>query len=172
MAAQVSRITRARRVTARFTSPADVLLAVRIMGWAVALPVFKHLVPLRSLVRLMHREPSRAARDPVVEERIVAFARWSARLVRWSAGGNCLERGLISYRYLCAVNAAPVLVVGIARDDNSGVKGHAWVLLDGRPAGESVYAVSDFAVMLMFGTDGRPVTSPTGTALEPVAAQK
>ena len=157
--------SRASRVIARFRSPLDVALAARIMAWACVLPVLKHTVPLRGLVRLVRREPRAETRDPRREEQIVTFARWACRITRWRSGGNCLERGLVSYRYLCAANAEPVLVVGVARDDVAGVKGHAWVLLDGKPAGESVHAVSDFAVMLMFTPDGQPVTAPAGLAV-------
>jgi hypothetical protein len=156
--------SRTRRVLARFKSPLDVALAARIMAWACVLPALKRTVSLRSLVRLVRREPRAQARDARREEQIVTFARWACRITRWKSGGNCLERGLVSYRYLCAANAEPVLVVGIARDDSSGVKGHAWVLLDGKPAGESAHAVSEFAVMLMFTPDGQPVTLPASHA--------
>lgn len=149
--------SRARRVVARFRSPLDVILAARILAWACVLPALKHTLPLQTLVRLVRRAPNAAGRDPRHEEQVVTFARWACRLTRWRSGGNCLERGLIAYRYLGAANAEPTLVVGIARDDRSGVRGHAWVLLDGQPAGESVHAISDFAVMLTFTPDGAAV---------------
>lgn len=153
-------LSRRARVVARFTSPLDLILAVRIMAWACVLPALKHTLPLQTLVRLVRRAPGTGARDPRHEEQVVTFARWACRLTRWNSGGNCLERGLIAYRYLSAAGAEPTLVVGIARDDRSGVRGHAWVLLDGQPAGESVHAVSDFAVMLTFTPGGVAVPNP------------
>jgi len=154
----VIRGNRFQRVRARFTSPADVFLAVRVMAWALVLPIVKHVVPIRALVAFMRRHPVRGARDPRLEDRIVAFARWAARLVRWSAGGNCLERALIAYRYLGAANAQPVLVVGVDRPESGRVRGHAWVLLDGEPAGESRSAVDEFTPMISFDAGGKPLT--------------
>ena len=34
-------------VAARFSSPRDVSLAVRMFGWALVLPVLKHVVPVK-----------------------------------------------------------------------------------------------------------------------------
>ena len=45
------------RVMARFRSPADVVLAARIMAWACALPVLKQILPIRPLVKLVWRRP-------------------------------------------------------------------------------------------------------------------
>ena len=91
--------SRVSRVAARFTSPADVALAIRIMTWACVLPVLKRVMPIRSLVQLVWRD-ARLAPDADRDERVVVFARWACRLVRWRDGGNCLERGLIAYRFL------------------------------------------------------------------------
>src|SRR5579871_6309761 len=124
------------RVLRRLRSFADVSLAARAFAWACVLPVLKHLLPIQSLASLMHRPPGpRRYRDARLEDQIVTFARWGARLVRWRAGGNCLERGLIAYRYLCAAGAQPTLVVGIGKNER-GVLGHAWVVVDGQPMGE------------------------------------
>lgn len=144
----------AARVRAGFTSPADVVLAVRAMAWALVLPLLKHMVKVQSLARVMHLPPSGAPRDLAREARIVAFARWAARLVRWNAGGNCLERGLIAYRYLTAAGANPVLVVGLGEGEAGSMIGHAWVLVDGRPAGETEAAVSIYTPVFAFAADG------------------
>ena len=97
-----------QRVLSRFRSPSDVLLAARVLGWAMVLPAAKHLMPIRQLARLMRRGPTASSgRNAALEERIVTFARWGARLIRWKSGGNCLERGLIAYRYLCQAGAKP-----------------------------------------------------------------
>ena len=141
------------RVASHFTSPGDVLLAVRVLGWALVLPVMKHLVPVKSLAEVMHQHPGTSHRDLAREQRIVTFARWGARLVRWRSGGNCLERGLLAYRYLCAAGARPILVVGLGRGE-SGMLGHAWVLVDGRPAGESQSAVDAYTPVFAFAPDG------------------
>jgi hypothetical protein len=159
-ASAAARGTQFQRVASRFASLDALLLAVRAMAWALVLPIVKHLVPIRSLVAFMRRDPVLASRDPQLEDRILAFSRWSARLVRWSAGGNCLERALIAYRYLCAAKADPVLVMGVDRPEAGGVRGHAWVLVDGKPAGESYSSVADFTPMIAFDASGQALPRP------------
>jgi len=148
------------RVTARFSSPRDVLLAVRMFGWALVLPVLKHVVPVKSLAGVMRRAPGASPRDLALETRIVTFARWAARLVRWRDGGNCLERGLIAYRYLGAAGAQPTLVVGLSPKEGGGILGHAWVLVDGHPAGEAASALSIYTPVFAFAADGTLITAP------------
>ena len=96
----------------------------------------------------------------MLEVRIVTFARWAARLMRWKSGGNCLERGLIAYRYLGAAGASPTLVVGLGRGERGGIIGHAWVLLDGRPAGESESAIAEYTPVFSFAPDGSLLADP------------
>lgn len=163
--------SRSGRIRAQFTSVGDVGLALRVFGWALVLPVLKQLVPIRSLARVMHVAPSNSfnhrrhasnPRDPVLETRILTFARWGARLIRWRSGGNCLERGLIAFRYLGAAGANPTLVVGLGPDDRGGMIGHAWVLVDGRPAGESEASLAVYTPVFAFATDGTLVDAPDG----------
>jgi hypothetical protein len=117
------------------------------------LPALKHLLPVAALAALMQRPPSRVYRDVRLEEQVVTFARWAARLVRWRAGGNCLERGLITYRYLGLAGANPTLVVGVGKNE-TGAIGHAWVLVDGEPVSEDLPALALYTPMLAFGPDG------------------
>ena len=160
LAASSPRRSLAARVAARIHSPADVALVARMLGWAAVLPIVKHAVSIRTLVPLMRRSargPGAVARDAAREDQIVTLARWTCRLTRWSSGGNCLERGLITYRFLGAANAQPSLVVGIGRGERGEIRGHAWVLVDGKPAGESLASVSEFETVLTFGPDGEPL---------------
>ena len=150
--------SRFSRVRARFTSLSDVILAVRVMWWASVLPLLKWMLPIRSLVKLAWRTP-RVPHDDARDDRVLAFSRWACRITRWRSGGNCLERGLISYRFLLEGGAAPTLVVGMRRADETGVIGHAWVLLHGAPAGESLESVKDYVPMFAFGPDGGLVRS-------------
>jgi hypothetical protein len=136
----------------------DALLAARIMMWACLLPILKQFLPIRPLVKLVWRTALRRP-DVVREERVVAFARWACRLTRWKSGGNCLERALITYRFLLEDGAAPTLVIGMRRADNTEIVGHAWVLLNGSPAGESAASVGDFVPTLVFGPDGGLIRS-------------
>ena len=154
MASRSSRSSVTARIVSRFTSATDIWLATRVLGWACVLPTLKHLMPIKSLVGMVGLPPRRQARDASREERIVTFARWACRLTRWRAGGNCLERGLIVYRFLGESGADPTLVVGMGRGNQGGMTGHAWVLIDGRPVGESLASVSAYTPVFAFGPDG------------------
>ena len=142
------------RIIQEVQTVSDALLVARVLAWALVLPGLKHVLSVRSLAAVMHRPPRTASRDALHEERIVTFARWGARVARWKSGGNCLERGLIAYRYLCAAGARPTLVVGVGRDVK-GVIGHAWVLVDGRLVGEHQSSIQPYTPVFAFGPDGR-----------------
>src|SRR5689334_3451701 len=103
--------SRLSRVISHFRSFSDLWLAIRVAAWAVALPLLKHVLPIRSLVKLVWRRP-RLRHDHARDQRVVTFARWACKVTRPRAGGNCLERGLITYRFLLEGQAAPTLVVG------------------------------------------------------------
>lgn len=143
-----------RRVREEIRTIADAGLAARAVAWAVILPVLKHAIPVRSLASVMHLAPRSGERNLAHEHRVVVFARWAARLTRWRSGGNCLERGLIAYRYLSAAGAQPTLVVGIGRGE-TGVMGHAWVLVDGQLVGEPQSSIQPYTPVFAFGPDGR-----------------
>jgi hypothetical protein len=134
------------------------LLAARIMAWACALPLLKQILPIRPLVKLLWRQPG-VKPDQDRDERVVTFARWACRLTRWRSGGNCLERALIAYRFLLEGGAAPTLVIGMGRATPAEIVAHAWVLLNGIPAGESETAVSAFVPTLVFGPDAELIRS-------------
>ena len=142
-----------RRLRQEVRSVSDAILATKALGWALVLPSLKHVVSVKSLAALMHQPQRRAARDADRERRIMTFAHWSARLTRWNSGGNCLERSLIAYRYLCAAGAHPTLVIGVGRG-TAGVIGHAWVLVDGQLVGEPQSAIAPYTRAFAFGPDG------------------
>ena len=153
------------RVADRITSTSDVLLAARILGWACVLPGLKRVLPLPRLVLLVRRHRAASARDGQREDQIVTFARWACRLTGWASGGNCLERSLLAYRFLGAVNADQWLVVGIGSDVRAQVRGHAWIMVDGNPAGESLEPLRDFACVVAFRPDGSVVDATTWPGL-------
>jgi hypothetical protein len=138
-------------------------------AWALVLPLLKRVVPLPRLVQLMATPPKWAARgekrDVARERRIVALSRLVyAPLVRADIG--CLQRSLLAYRYLGASGARPSLVVGMRREAGE-VHGHAWVTVDGEPAGEPAAWVGQFSPVLVFGSEGAR-TSPAATTNQPV----
>lgn len=148
-----------RRLGEEVRTVSDAVLATRALAWALVLPALKHMVSVKSLAAVMHQPQRRATRDADRERRIMTFAHWSARLTRWNSGGNCLERSLIAYRYLCAAGAHPTLVIGVGRGA-IGVIGHAWVLVDGQLVGEPPSAIASYTRAFAFGPDGQLDAEP------------
>jgi len=151
--------TGARRVAAQLARPADIWLGARILGWAAFVRVAKYAVPLRALVRIASPVPRLGIRDLNQERRIALFSDWASRLVRPRTRGNCLERSLVSYRYLLRAHADPRLVIGF-RHGEHGVLGHAWVLVDGQPLSDSPAVVAEYEVAMSFDSGGRALTDP------------
>lgn len=143
----------ARTLRSCIQSPADAWLAARMAAWAAVLPALKHTVPLPRLVALVRERPRRSLRQPDLEARIVALAWWlHAPLAILDRG--CMQRSLLAYRFLGAAGAEPHLAIGV-RKEGSVVLGHAWVFVDGAPAGESCNKIAPFSLTVMFGPDGR-----------------
>src|SRR5206468_7627974 len=108
-------LRRARALRAGIRSPADVWLAARILAWRAVLPLLKWLLPLPKLVRLMWAGRERE-RQPAHERRVVYLARKLSGPGGDGRLDNCLERSLVTYRYLSAAGAEPELVVGMASE--------------------------------------------------------
>lgn len=141
------------------TSPGDAWLAARMAAWALVLPLLKRVVPLPRLVQLMVVPPKGTDRDTARERRVVALSRLLyAPLVRADIG--CLQRSLLAYRFLGAAGARPSLVVGMRREAGE-MHGHAWVTVDGEPAGEPAAWVGQFSPVLVFGSEGARAAAPT-----------
>jgi Transglutaminase-like superfamily len=100
----------------------------------------------------MWRDPRSIVRDPALEDEVVAVVERVYAHGRIPRRHNCLERSLLAYRYLSEINAAPVLVVGLASERPA--RGHAWVLVDGQPVAESEHALAEMTPILAFGPGG------------------
>ncbi|MGH2838282.1 MAG: lasso peptide biosynthesis B2 protein [Thermoleophilaceae bacterium] len=151
----MSRVVRRLRVLRRsIRTPGDAWLAARMAGWRLVLPVLKRALPLSRLVRLMWSQRHPRPRDPAREERIKTLAEALGGPRRNPRLDNCLERSLVSYRYLARAGAEPELVVGVSRDQP--VRGHAWVRLDGEPVRD---AVEEFEEITAFGRAGAHATT-------------
>jgi hypothetical protein len=127
---------------------------IRMMGWVLALPLLKRVLPLPALVRLVWVRPTPGTRDVERERRVAALVRrlYGSSLVRLDE--NCLERSLLTYRLLARLNASPELVTGV-RKQGDAVVGHAWVMVDGQPVGEPPESIEGFAPVLTFDPRGR-----------------
>ncbi len=135
-------------------STADAWLATRMTFWALVLPVLKHVVALPRLASFMWSD-GRGVPDSREVDRVVRFSWAAARLRPLPKRDNCLERSLIAYRYLSALNASPSLVLGMRLDEHTD-HGHAWVRLAGGPI--AAEDVSHFTPVLELGPHGRPVS--------------
>ena len=138
------------------TRPAgDGWLALRMAAWSVVLPLLRRVVPLRRLARVAWAGGT-SVRDPARERQIVRLSAALPRLRLRRGDANCLERGLLAYRFLAQASANPALVVAVRRGE-AGVIGHAWTKVDGRPVHESEAALREFVTLVEFGPGGLAV---------------
>jgi hypothetical protein len=122
----------------------DARLFVRALGWRLALPVLRRVVPLSTLVHHMQRAGTHPS--PARVHAVRFFATHGGRLV---ISRHCLERSLVLYRFLGEAGARPTLVLG-ASDAPSGLAGHAWIEVNGEPFADA----PRYAPVLAF--DGQP----------------
>jgi hypothetical protein len=148
--ARVSRLARGASVAA--VAPGDGWLLARMLAWRTVLPILKRRVPLARLTRLMWQEPRARAR-PDQAERIPDLVERVYRGLRAGPEGSCLERSLLTYRFLSRAGADPRLVVGI-RGPSGSVVGHAWVVVDGEALFEPTPPAGEYASFFSFGRGG------------------
>jgi hypothetical protein len=130
-------------------SPAGVWLLARMLAWRLVLPLLKRALPLPQLVRLAATPRRRHRFAPA---QVVAA---SHRLfgTRTPASSDCLERSVLTYRFLAEVGAQPQLVCGMQRSGGH-VIGHAWVVVGDAPVDEPPDAVARYATVLAFDASG------------------
>jgi hypothetical protein len=134
-------------------SPRDTWLITRMAAWAAALPLLKFALPLPRLVQLLSSSESRQ-RKPARERRVSELAQLLYRSHRTSLADNCLERSLVTYRYLGRLGARPSLTVAVGKDGDS-VIGHVWVSVDGAPVQDSPDVLAQYVPVITFGPNGR-----------------
>jgi Transglutaminase-like superfamily len=143
---------RSRRFLQIISHPRDAWLVVRLLLWAIVLPVCKRIVPLRKLTPFMWVSPA-AVRNLAQERKIATIVRWIYAFI-FPNETSCLERSLLLYRYLSSNNMGPRLVTGMRRTEDQNWKGHAWILVDGKPFGEAFASIQDFRPLIVFGPEG------------------
>ena len=146
-------MTLARRIAGR--TPAEILLVARMVAWFIPMPLVKRVISLPRLTRIMWSEPGDLATTPEQQRRIIAAARFLVRSRPFGREGDCLDRGLVNFRFLSRADLAPRLVLGVRRDGGR-VDGHAWVVVKGEPVGESSSSVERFVPIAVFGRGGEP----------------
>ena len=145
------------------STPSDGWLLARVFGWSLVLPIAKRTLPLPRLVRLMRPRKRNAQRDPEREAAIVSLAAWVFKTRPPGARDNCLERGLVAYRYLSRAGAGPELVIGVAKGIE-GVHGHVWVMVDGQAVHDSPATLAGFEPILVVKSDGTLIGTPPSNA--------
>jgi len=123
---------------------------IRMLAWSVTLPVLKYILPLPTLVRLMRCGTPRMMTGQHSDQEPTSLIRLISALALMQ--GRCLERSLLLYRILSDHHASAELAIGLRKIDGKW-SGHAWVLVDGQPYGESVIALQGFVPLLVFCGD-------------------
>jgi hypothetical protein len=134
-----------------------------MLAWSAVLPLAKVAIPLPKLVRLMRPRNARRRRDRARESTIAGLAGWVFKTRPPGSRDNCLERALVTYRYLSRAGAEPELVVGIAGPREAS-RGHAWVRVDGHAVHDEPAALRPYAELVVFRSNGtieRPEPPPT-----------
>ena len=129
----------------------------RLAALYIVFGLIKHAVPLAVLARFVWRRP-RGTRNRSAEVRLVARVIRARHLCR-EMDRDCLQRSLLLYRELSRVGADPMLIVGFRRAEN-GLRGHAWVIVDGEALAEEAPASAQFVPTFGFGRGGEILPSP------------
>lgn len=107
-------------------------LSLRIVVVLMVLPVALRCLSVSRLVGLLTPRRMGTPRRPALLWRSAGAVDWLVDRRPFRFWGHCLRRSLLLY--FAATRAGyPVVVVVGARRDGSGVTGHAWIELDGRP---------------------------------------
>lgn len=135
-------------------------LAWRMLIWAVAVPVLKRAVSLPALARLMWSSGA-GPRDLAKEHDIAQIAWWTSRVQPRRFPDNCLERSLVTYRFLARAGARPRLVAGVGRVEGD-IVGHVWVTVEDEPVHDAAESLRAYGTLVEFGDAGRPVRGAEG----------
>jgi hypothetical protein len=134
-----------------------------MLGWAAALPLLKRRMALPKLVEIAVPEVrADADRRP---ETVIAFSRWVYRIPGFR--DNCLEKSLLTYRYLPADGGRYRLVLGVRASKAEGPPGHAWLTIDGDPVHDTSESLADLVPILAFDSAGRRETPESGGRTAP-----
>jgi hypothetical protein len=134
-----------------------------MLGWAAALPLLKRRMALPKLVETAVPEVrADADRRP---ETVIAFSRWVYRIPGFR--DNCLEKSLLTYRYLPADGGRYRLVLGVRASEAEGPPGHAWLTIDGVPVHDTSESLADLVPILAFDSAGRREAPESGGRTTP-----
>ena len=109
----------------------------------VSIPALAQRFDARNLSDAVSRAADRA--DAVAR---LDHVRWltDGVLHRLYGGAYCMKRSLVLYHYATRYGLSPRLVFGVAKEGD-GLKGHAWIEIDGAPYREKLEEVERFRVI-------------------------
>lgn len=144
------------RVTSAYVaSPSDAAVVVSMLAWASALAVLKFVLPLPALVRLVGFRAPSGHESRARADRIISLIDRMYREGALSHDGTCLERSLLTFRFLARAHPGSRLTIG-AREINGHWLGHAWVTVDDRAVSESLVPPGEFCPIVAFDANGLP----------------
>jgi hypothetical protein len=120
-----------------------------MLAWAMILPVLKRILPISFLARLMWSRFDERKKKQEEKIKILVNTLYGG----FNIGNRCLERSLLVYHYLSMNCVNCRLVIGMRKNSDSWI-GHAWVLVDGEPFGETQEKLDEFTPMFEFGDRG------------------
>lgn len=125
----------------------DSLLAAQIIAWLVPVLILQNRVPLPRLVKFFE---ARGGGSPRPERLMRARRLTDGLLHHLFNGAFCMKRSLILFHFMTKWGVDGRIRFGVARNEaGSGLKGHAWLEVDGEPWGEDK-DVSGFKVMYSY----------------------
>lgn len=124
-------------------------LGARMVLWVLALRVLVRVLALPHVVRLA--EPTSLTSSPHERDvqRIVALSQTVTSRATRRPETMCLVRSLVAYRYLARAGVQPELHVGFERSVG-GLRGHAWVMVNGTPVTDGPDAIASFVPSMAF----------------------
>jgi hypothetical protein len=136
-----------------------VLTVAQLVPVYLAAGLLKHVVPLPTLARWAWKSPSRPA-DRREQLRLVACVVQLNRTLG-ALDRDCLQRSLLLYRVLSGSGANPELCVGLSTAaPRGGLRGHAWVTVEGTAVLDEGAALAQHQQVACFGDGGRRIPSP------------
>lgn len=134
-------ILRALRLAVR--NPARAWLLARLAGWVVILSALARLLPLSRALQIVSTEVRKKSTDvDPVQLSTALDALLEANFFVFRP--RCWKRATVLHRYLALAGVPTIIRFGVRRED-SELKGHAWLELNGQPILESsppVYTVT------------------------------
>jgi hypothetical protein len=126
-----SRVANRIRIVRQLRRPGDLVLFLRILLFAAAVPLLVRL-RLPSLARLLEPRLVPPATDPAKAEKIIAYTDAVLQFGRPLVHAKCLTRALCLYYFLRREGVDVTVHFGVEKSGDT-FAGHSWLMMDGEP---------------------------------------